>query len=69
MKLISPLGMYDLTAEELLVEEEGLVLQGKMGIWEARAIFTPEDLRRMAKLMLRPRVLRYLLTAPFKRGN
>lgn len=68
MKLISPLGMYDLTPEELSVEEDGLVLHGKMGIWEARAIFTPEDLRRLRKLMLRPRVLRYLLTAPFKRG-
>jgi len=69
MKLISPLGMYDLIPEELSVEEEGLVLQGKMGVWEARAIFTPDDLRRITRLMLRPRILRYLLTAPFKRGN
>jgi hypothetical protein len=67
MKLISPLGMYDLTAEELSVEEEGLVLQGKMGIWEARSIFTPDDLRQIARLVFRPRVLRYLLTLPFKR--
>lgn len=69
MKLISPLGMYDLTTEELSVEEEGLVLQGKMGIWEARAIFTPEDLRQITKLMLRPRILRYLLASLFKRGK
>lgn len=67
MKLISPLGMYDLTAEELSVEEEGLVLQGKMGIWEARSVFTPDDLRQIARLVFRPRVLRYLLTLPFKR--
>ena len=67
MKLISPLGMYDLTAESLSVEEEGLVLQGKMGVWEARAIFVPEDLRQLAKLMLSPRILRYLLRAPFRR--
>jgi hypothetical protein len=69
MKLISPLGMYDLTPEELSVEAEGLVLQGKMGVWEARAIFTPEDLRRITRLMLRPRVLRYLLASLFRRGN
>ncbi len=69
MKLISPLGMYDLTAEELSVEEEGLVLQGKMGIWEATGIFTPDDLRQLTKLVFRPRVLRYLLTLPFKRAN
>ncbi len=69
MKLISPMGMYDLTAEELSVEEEGLVLKGKMGVWEARTTFTPRDLRQIAGLMLRPRVLRYLLAAPFKRAG
>jgi len=69
MKLISPLGMYDLTAEELSVEEEGLVLLGKMGIWDARGIFTPDDLRQLTRLVFRPRVLRYLLTLPFKRAD
>ncbi len=69
MKLISPMGMYDLTAEELSVEEDGLVLRGKMGVWEARTTFTPQDLRQIARLVLRPRVLRYLLTVPFKRAR
>jgi hypothetical protein len=69
MKLISPLGMYDLTAESLSVEEEGLVLQGKMGVWEATAIFAPEDLRQLAKLMLHPRILRYLVRVPFSRAD
>jgi hypothetical protein len=69
MKLISTIGMYDLTAEELTVEEEGLVLQGKMGIWEARGIFTPGDIRQLTRLVLRPRILRYLLTLPFKRAS
>ncbi len=69
MKLISPMGMYDLTAEKLSVEEEGLVLRGKMGIWEARSIFTPADIWQITRLVFQPRVLRYLLTMPFKRGN
>lgn len=69
MKLISTIGMYDLTAEELTVEEEGLVLRGKMGVWEARSIFTPDDIRQITRLVLRPRVLLYLLTLPFRRGN
>ena len=69
MKLISPIGMYDLTAEKLSVEDEGLVLEGKMGIWEARSIFTHDDLRQITKLVFRPRILRYLLTLPFRRGN
>jgi len=69
MKLISPMGMYDLTAEELSVEEEGLVLRGKMGVWEARSVFTPDDLRQITRLVFRPRVLRYLLTLPFKRAK
>ncbi|MEE8346265.1 MAG: hypothetical protein V3S20_02840 [Dehalococcoidia bacterium] len=69
MKLISTIGMYDLTAEELSVEDEGLVIQGKMGIWEARGIFTPDDIRQITRLVLRPRILLYLLTLPFRRGN
>lgn len=69
MKLISTIGMYDLTAEELSVEEECLVLQGKMGIWEARGILTPDDIRQLMRLVFRPRVLRYLLTLPFKRAG
>jgi hypothetical protein len=69
MKLISPMGMYDLTAEQLSVEEEGLVLRGKMGVWEARSIFTPADLWQITRLVLRPRILRYILTLPFQRAN
>ena len=69
MKLVSPMGMYDLTAEELSVEEDGLVLRGKMGVWEARTTFTRQDLRQIVKLVLRPGVLRYLLTVPFRRSG
>jgi hypothetical protein len=69
MKLISPIGMYDLTAEQLSVEDEGLVLEGKMGVWEARSIFTREDLKQITKLVFRPRILLYLVTLPFRRSG
>ncbi len=65
MRVISGAGEFDLTAEKLEVRDGGLIMIGKMGIWESETIIDPGDIGLLARLSLRPRVILWLAARPF----
>ena len=65
MKVISPAGEFEILASSLEVEGRNLVVRGRMGIWDARAYITPEELNRLARMAFKPSVVFYFLRLPF----
>ena len=41
------------------------MITGKFGVWDSKIYITPEDTRQFVKMMLKWRVLSYILKLPF----
>jgi hypothetical protein len=62
MKIESAAGEFSFDLEKLELRDDGIVLIGKMGVWEAETTMTSADLRRVLAMVLRrPGAWRYLL--------
>lgn len=53
MKIDSAAGEFSFDLEKLDLREDGIVLIGKMGVWEAETTMTDADLRRIVGMVLR----------------
>ncbi|WP_204113129.1 hypothetical protein [Shimia biformata] len=53
MKIDSAAGEFSFDLEKLDLREDGIVLTGKMGVWEAETTMTDADLRRIVGMVLR----------------
>ncbi|PHP65437.1 hypothetical protein CSC94_18940 [Zhengella mangrovi] len=61
MKIESAAGEFEFEIEKLDLKNDGLVLVGKMGVWEAETTMSGADLRRLLRLVLsKPRIWGYL---------
>jgi hypothetical protein len=62
----SPAGEFPITIERFEVEQDDLVIVGRMGVWDARTHVPPRDfLAVLGKLLFSPSVLLYAVRAPF----
>ena len=62
MKIESAAGEFSFDLEKLELRDDGIVLIGKMGVWEAETTMTSADLRRVLAMVLRrPGAWGYLL--------
>ena len=75
MIIKSPAGEFPITIDRFEVEQDELIIVGRMGVWDARTHVPPGDfLLVLGKLLLTPSVIFYALRAPFfalrrKRGT
>lgn len=66
MLIKSPAGEFPISIDGFEVEEESLVIVGKMGVWEARTYVGARDfLIILGKLFFSLTVIRFALKAPF----
>lgn len=66
MIIKSPAGEFPITIERFEVEQDELVIVGRMGVWDARTHVPPRDFFSvLGKLIFSPAVLFYALRAPF----
>lgn len=66
MIIKSPAGEFPITIERFEVEQDELVIVGRMGVWDARTHVPPSDFFSvLGKLIFSPAVLLYALRAPF----
>mgnify|MGYP000625089512 CR=1 FL=1 len=64
MKIDSAAGEFEFDLHDLKLADDGIILSGKMGVWEAETTMTDADLRRVIRLVLaRPGAWGYLLRA------
>lgn len=68
MKVESQAGKFLLAFDSMEPGESGLVIKGRMGVWEATTYMPLPEMWAILKLTLRPRVLGYLLRALFTGG-
>ncbi|CAH1665267.1 hypothetical protein [Chelatococcus asaccharovorans] len=52
MKIDSAAGEFAFDISNLELRDGGIVLTGKMGVWEAETTMTDADLRRLVRLVL-----------------
>lgn len=52
MKIDSAAGEFEFEIHRLELKKGGIVLTGKMGVWEAETTMTSADLRRLIRLVL-----------------
>ena len=62
MKIESAAGEFGFDLEKLDLKDDGIVLTGKMGVWEAETTMTSADLRKILVMVLaKPGAWGYLL--------
>ena len=66
MKVVSPAGDFEITVNNSTVEEDMIVIEGQMGVWDSKIYMSPTDVLQFGKIFLNPSVILYLLKAPFK---
>ncbi len=53
MRIESAAGEFGFDLEKLELRDDGIVLTGKMGVWEAETTMTGADLRRIIVMVLK----------------
>jgi hypothetical protein len=59
-------GDFEISISGFEVEDRRLVMVGTMGVWNARTYMSPRELLGVFAKMMRPGVLLYLITIPFR---
>ena len=67
MKVTSPAGDFEITVNDSTIEEDHIVIIGQMGVWDSKIHMKPSDLWSFTKVILKPKILLFLITFPFKR--
>ncbi len=67
MLIRSMAGDFEISIERFEVENDRLVMVGRMGVWDARTYITPRELIGVFRQLFRPRVLLYILRLPVLR--
>ena len=49
------------------VKNKDLMMKGKMGVWDATVLVTPEEASSMARMLLKVPVVLYVMRLPFRR--
>ena len=66
MKVVSPAGDFEITVNESTVEDGKIVVKGQMGVWDSKIYMEFSDVIQFTKIFLNPRVILYMIKAPFK---
>jgi len=68
MKVESQAGKFLLSFDDMEPGDGGLVIKGRMGVWQATTYMSLPEFWSILRLTLQPRVLGYLLRALFTGG-
>ena len=63
--MVSPAGDMDVKMTRISSEGNQLVLEGQIGVWDAHIYFQPAEVAHLARLMLNPSFLKYIVILPF----
>lgn len=67
MRVSSPAGDFEITVNDSTVEGDYIVITGQMGVWDSEIYMKPSDLISFAKVIMKPKVLLFLITYPLKK--
>jgi len=61
----SPAGDMEITIEGITSDKSNLLAVGKFGMWESTIMLTPEEVVHLIPLMLKWKVISYILKLPY----
>lgn len=67
MRVSSPAGDFEITVNDSTVEGDYIVITGQMGVWDSEIYMKPSDLISFAKVIMKPKILLFLLKFPFSK--
>lgn len=65
-RMVSQAGEMEVHIEDVTCEGGKLLLVGKLGVWNSKIYFSPAEIGRCMLLLLKPSVLFFLLSLPFR---
>lgn len=65
MLIRSMAGDFKISIKGFEVKNGRLIMVGTMGVWDARTYITPRELVSVVVMLIRPRILFYILRLPF----
>lgn len=66
MKVVSPAGEFEITIKDSIVEDNSIVINGQMGVWDSKIYLDPKDLWLFASVFLNPSVILFFLKLPIR---
>lgn len=67
MKVSSPAGDFEITVNDATVDDQHIVITGQMGVWDSKIYMKPSDLLSFTKVLLKPKVILFLIKFPFRK--
>ncbi|MDD5038396.1 MAG: hypothetical protein PHN78_03670 [Dehalococcoidales bacterium] len=64
-KMVSPAGDMEVKIRGLGCDGNKFTLVGQIGVWDSTIYLEPGEVLQLAKLMLKPSLLLYIITIPF----
>jgi hypothetical protein len=65
-RLVHPTGDLEVLLTGIEMEKDQMVIAGKMGVWDARIYLSPRDVLQALRLIVKPSVLGYVCSLPFR---
>jgi hypothetical protein len=65
-RLVHPNGDLQMNIDGVYVEGDALSINGKMGVWTAKIILSPEEVVAMARFLFQPQVIGYAVLLPWR---
>jgi hypothetical protein len=65
-KMISQAGEMTVQLTEITPDGSNLIMIGQMGVWDSQIVVPPHEILAIMRLMLRPKVILFLVLAPFR---
>ena len=63
--MVSPAGDMDVRITHIGIAKGQLFISGQIGVWDSQIYFARDEVARLAKLMLSPSLLKYMVVLPF----
>jgi len=64
-RLVHPRGDLQMSIEGIDVESNTLRINGRMGVWTAQILLSPEEVAAMARSLFKPQLIRYMVLLPW----
>ena len=64
-QMVSPAGDMEVHITHLGTAKGQLFMSGQIGVWDSQIYFSPKEVVSMAKLILSPPIVKYMVVLPF----
>lgn len=66
MKVVSPAGEFEITIRDSAIEDNSIIINGQMGVWDSKIYLSPRDIWLFVSVFFNPSVIFFLLKLPIQ---